>query len=174
MPTKKQVSKIQRKKNSIRKSVWPDIDQKPLWRRDEHDGWLTVPRAMPLVLRIMDNLAPKGKPVSNTYFDMWCRTYDDSFVIVSNPREMAFYAGFTGERAETTWTSRVRILEELAFIEVKGGVMPINYVLLLNPYLAIQQHYKQGNVSDALFNALQQRLVEIGEDALDMSDNESE
>lgn len=56
---------------------------------------------MALLLRIMDMLAPNGKPVSATHFDLWCRTYDDSFVIVSKAREMAYFAGFTGEGRTT-------------------------------------------------------------------------
>ena len=103
LKNKKQLRKITKQKLSIRQSVWPDLDQNVLWHWKKTDGWLNIPRAMPLILRIMDMVAPKGKPVSQTYLDLWCRTFDDSFVIASKPREMAFYSGFTGERAERTW-----------------------------------------------------------------------
>jgi hypothetical protein len=116
---------------------------------------------MPLLLQIMDNLS-KGKPVSSTYFDLWCRTYDDSFVVVNKSREMAFFSGFTGERAERTWMTRVRTLEKLKFIEVKDGPNgPISYVLLLNPYLVVKCHFDDGLVNAASFNALKQRMIEI-------------
>jgi hypothetical protein len=69
--------------------------------RAHSDGWLSIPRAMPLLLQIMDNLS-KGKPVSSAYLDLWCRTYDDSLIVANKSREMAFFSGFTGERAERT------------------------------------------------------------------------
>lgn len=166
MVSKRSKSKIERKKEQIKASIWPKLDNDKLWDRKKSDGWLSVPRAMPLILRIIDSLAPKGKPISATYFDIWCRTYDDSFVIVSKPREMAYYSGFTGERAEGTWASRIRTLDDLGFINVKGGVSRINYILVFNPYLIIKQYYEQGKINTDMYNALQERLIETGADDL--------
>jgi hypothetical protein len=160
--SKKRLNKIARQKQSIRNSVWPDLDEGRLWSREKSDGWLSIPRAMPLLMRIMDMLAPKGKPVSQTYLDLWCRTYDDSFVIVSKPREMAYYSGFSGERAERTWAIRMRILKELGFVDIKEGTNgPIHYVLVLNPYHAIKRNYERGLVPEAAYNALKERVIEI-------------
>lgn len=171
--THKPPKKIALQKLEIRASLWPDLDENRLWHRAKSDGWLSVPRSLPLILRIMDSLAPKGKPVSQTYFDLWCRTYDDSFVIVSKPREMAFYSGFSGERAQHTWASRIEILESLEFIEVKGGVHGrINYVLLLNPYHIVKKYHEAGKVSNHYYNALRERAIEIG--AKDMNADQSE
>lgn len=168
MVSKKRKSRIAKKKEQIRNNIWPKLNESLLWKREVSAGWLSVPRAMPLILRIADLLAPKGKPVSSTYFELWCRTYDDSFVIVSNPREMAYFSGFSGERAVSTWSSRIRILCELGFIRVEGsGVTPINYILLINPYLVIKAQHAEKNVSDPVYNSLQQRLIEIGADDLD-------
>lgn len=162
MANKKQVSKIARQKREIRKSVWPELDESDLWLYKNSDGWLTIPRAMPLLLRIMDMLAPKGKPISHTYLDLWCRTFDDAFVIVSNPREMAYYSGFSGERAEGTWASRMRILKELGFIDFREGASgPMNYVLIFNPYQIIKRHHEEGNLNNAAFTALKTRAIEI-------------
>jgi len=165
--TKKSLNKIARKKAQMRGRLWPDLDESQLWERKTSAGWLSMPRAMPLILRIMDTLAPKGKPVSQTYLDLWCRTYDDSFVIVSKPREMAYHSGFSGERAESTWATRMRTLRDLGFIDIKEGVSPINYALLYNPYYVIKKHYQEKRLSDAEFTALQQRLLDIGADDLD-------
>jgi len=116
---------------------------------------------MPLLLQIMDALS-KGKPVSSTYLDLWCRTYDDAFVVVNKSREMAFFAGFTGERAERTWMTRVRALEAMGFIEIKDGPNgPISYILILNPYHVVKALYEDGKVNSAFFNALNQRMIEI-------------
>ena len=66
--SKKRLSKIARQKLRMRTSLWPDIDQKDLWFYRERDGWLTIPRAMPLLMRIMDDMSI-GKPISSTYFE---------------------------------------------------------------------------------------------------------
>lgn len=156
-------TKIADRKLKLRQKLWPDTTDDDLWHRKTAKGWLTVPRTMPIILRTMDMLAPKGKPVSATYLDLWCRTYDDSFVTVSKPREMAYFAGFTGERAHHTWVSRVRQLQELGFIEYKGGASgPVNYVLLLNPYRVIRQHIEAGVLREDAANALQERMIEVG------------
>src|SRR5262249_9405805 len=131
------------------------------------DGWLSIPRAMPLLLRVMDNLS-KGKPVSSTYLDLWCRTYDDSFVVANKSREMAFFSGFTGERAERTWANRMRILADLGFIEIAEGPNgPISYVLVYNPYQVVRRHVADGLINAATYNALKQRMIEIGAQDLD-------
>ena len=160
--------KIAERKLKLRKKLWPNVCDQELWFRKASKGWLTVPRTMPLILRIMDMLAPKGKPVSATYFDLWCRTYDDSFVTVSMPRQMAYFAGFTGERAHYTWASRIRELGELGFIEYKGGASgPVNYVLIRNPYRVILQHIQSGKLREEVVNVLQERMIEVGATDLD-------
>lgn len=172
--SKKQRSKIARKKMEIRTSLWPDLERSRLWDRQKSDGWLSVPRPMPLLLQIMDSLS-NGKPVSSTYLDLWCRTYDDSFVIASKQREMAYYSGFTGERAVRTWMTRVRILADLGFIDIKEGPNgPISYVLLFNPYLVVREQHDAGNVNAALYNSLVERMIEIGAHDLDEPEAEPE
>jgi hypothetical protein len=166
-PTKKALSKIARKKERLKRQLWPDLDSSRLWDRQKSAGWLSVPRAMPLILRIVDMLSEKGKPVSSTYLDLWCRTFDDSFIIVTNPHEMAYYAGFTGERAQSTWATRMRILERLEFIATKEGSIPMNYVLLFNPYQVIKRHREEGSVGDVAYTLLLQRMLDIGADDLD-------
>ena len=142
--------------------MWPELTERELWIYKDTDGWLTIPRSLPLLLRIMDMLAPKGKPVSQTYLDLWCRTFDDGFVIVTNPREMAYYSGFGGERAEGTWTSRMKLLKDLEFIDFKAGASgSMNYVLIYNPYRVIKRHYDAGCVREEAYTALKARTIEI-------------
>lgn len=75
---------------------------------------------MPLMLSIMDDLS-EGQPVSSTYLELWCRAFDECFVTLSKTREMAFHAGFTGQRGERTWRSRMKILADRSFIDIKEG-----------------------------------------------------
>ncbi|WP_349621994.1 hypothetical protein [Azospirillum argentinense] len=172
---KKARSKVAAKKLKLRAQLWPELDEARLWHRSEKVGFVTIPRAMPLILGIMDDMS-KNKPVSSTYFDLWCRTYDDSFVVISKPREHAFSSGFTGQRAEGAWAARMRILENLGFIAVQPGPSgPMNYVLIWNPYEVIHKHKINRNevIRDDSWNALQQRVVEIGADDLEIEENEA-
>jgi len=167
MDSKKRQTKIARQKLALRDSLWPKLDDNRLWMRERSDGWLSIPRSMPLLLQIMDNLS-KGKPVSSTYLDLWCRTYDDSFIVANKSREMAFFSGFTGERAERTWASRMRILADLGFIDIAEGPNgSISYVLIYNPYQVVRNHVEKGHINSATFNALKQRMIEIGAQDLD-------
>ena len=170
--SKKRLSKIARQKLRMRDTLWPELDEARLWSRERSDGWLSVPRPMPLLMKIMDSLS-KGKPVSSTYLDLWCRTYDDSFVIANKDREMAYFSGFSGERAVRTWTMRMRTLKDLGFIDIKSGPNgPISYVLIFNPYLVVRHLYEAGQINETFFNSLAQRMIEIG--AHDLSDPPAE
>jgi len=123
---------------------------------------------MPLIMNIMDDMA-KGQPVSSTYFDLWCRTFDEGFVTLSKPREMAFHAGFDGQRAERTWKARLQILADLHFISLKEGPSgPASYALLLNPYKVIKWHYemKRPGLRHDKYNALLERAIEIGDESM--------
>ena len=75
----------------------------------------------------------------------------------------AYYSGFSRERAERTWATRMRILKELGFIDIKPGTNgPIHYVLLWNPYHVIRSGYEKGLLKNDAYNALKERMIEIG------------
>lgn len=123
---------------------------------------------MPLILRIMDYLAGKGCPVSSVYLDIWCRTFDESFLQITKADEMATYSGFTGQRASRTWRERIAKLKELGFIDIKYGLTKdVPFVLLPNPYHVIAKAYAKGDVPVDMWNALIVRCAEIGADDLD-------
>ncbi len=162
---------ITRAQLQLRDKLWPELKEDRLWSRlrMETKGFITVPRCMPLILQIMDSLS-KGKPVSSTYLDLWCRTFDESLVTLNKPQEMAFHSGFTGQRTVTTWRSRVKILSDLEFIDVKSGPSgPMSYALVYNPYLVIKDHHakKTPGIGEDQYNALIARAIEIGAKDLD-------
>lgn len=167
--TKIRQNKITRKQLKLREQLWPSLDEARLWTRMKKDGYTTIPRAMPLILQIMDDLS-KGKPVSSTYLELWCRAYDECFVTLTKPTEMAFHSGFTGQRALATWRNRIEILANLEFIDIKPGPSgPMSYSLLWNPYEVIKKHHdaKHAEIAQDAYNALLARTVEIGADDLD-------
>jgi len=57
----------------------------------------------------------------------------------------------------------MKLLTELGFIAAEPGSSgDFHYVLLLNPYLVVKQLRDSGKVPDATFNALCDRMQQIG------------
>ena len=163
-------SRIGIRQLELRQQLWPQVGEAELWLRNIRNGFTTVPRTFPLIFQIMDSLS-KGKPVSPAYFDLWCRAFDECFVVLNKPKEIAFNAGFTGQRAEQTWQTRISLLNGLGFINTQPGPSgPMSYALILNPYKVIKGHSKKKEVSTELYNALLVRAIEIG--ANDLSEQE--
>lgn len=163
--------RMKEKRLALRQDLWPNVSNNQLWVRTEKKtkGFITLPRNMPLIMSIMDDMS-KGKPLSLTYLALWCRSFDESMVTVANPMQLAFEAGFSGQRAELTWAHRMKLLTELGFIDHKPGSSgPYSHVLIWNPYKVIKRHYeeKTAHVQEATYNALLQRCHEIG--ATDLS-----
>lgn len=166
------VSAIAKKQQAIRDELWPGVASY-LWHRSSHKGFATIPKTLPLVLRVMDGMAPKGAPVSTTYLALWCATWDNSFVALK-PRELAFAADFNGQRAERTWQSRMRTLQRLGFIDIKPGRQgEFAYAVIFNPHLVIRQHRAKGTpgVYDADYAALTETAYDVG--AKDMIGDEA-
>jgi hypothetical protein len=160
---------IVQKQLDQREALWPKSEPR-LWYRKVHDGFTTIPKTMPLILQIMDEMS-KGKPLSSTYLGLWCATWDNSFVNISKPQEMAHGAGFSGQRAEYTWSARMKLLHELGFIDIKPGKSgAISHVIIWNPHLVIREHYEKGTLGlvEATYNMLLDRALEIG--ARDMTE----
>jgi hypothetical protein len=159
----------------LRARLWPGIADENLWSRHDRNGFTTVPRAMPLIMSIMDGLS-KNKPVSSAYLEVWCRAYDQGFTVLKHD-EMAFHAGFSGERAVRTWKERLRILNELGFINLKEGPSgPESYALILNPYHVVEQHRTKGTpgLTEARYNTMIARMSEIGATDLDQPEASTE
>ena len=164
--TKRTRAKIDRRTKQLRDNLWRDAPSR-IWEYERSDGWLNIPRSMPVIMRILDSLT-KGQPVSATYLELWCRTYNNGFVTASRSREMAFFSGFDGERATRTWLSRIRKLQELGFLDVKEGPSgPVSYILIENPYISMKRLRVEGLILDQYWNALIARMIEIGADDLD-------
>lgn len=158
--TAKKISKAQEKAKALRDSVWPDLDEQMLWNRKSVSGFTTIPRTMPLVMNIIDALT-KNKPAGSSYFVMWCRTFDHSLLVIDNPMTLAVEAGFSGERALSTWKDRMRSLVELGFIDAKEGPSgPYHYVLLFNPHKVVWG--LRSRIQESTFRQLQTRAIEIG------------
>lgn len=166
-------SAILKRQLEVRKRLWPNVSDEMTWSRRERDGFVTMPRAMPLIMRIMDYLSGKGSPVSSVYLDIWCRTFDEAFIQITKTEEMATYAGFSGQRAVRTWRERLVKLQELGFVDIKTGLSKeVQFALILNPYHVIAKAYAAGDVPVEMWNALIVRSAEIGATDLDDVDED--
>lgn len=161
--TKKRASKMSKRTLELRGQLWPDLDESLLWDRTRAKGFTTIPRTMPFILDIMDDLAGKGTPVSKAYLGLWCRIFDEGMLELKDYHDLASESGFTGQRAVHTWKQRMSILVELGFIKAESGQKgDYDYILLLNPYNVIKSHYDSGNVSKPKYIAFFSRAQAIG------------
>lgn len=164
---KLRASKMSKKALALRQQLWPKLDETKLWDRTVKKGFTTIPRTMPHVLQIMDDLAEPNKPVSNTYLSLWCRVFDESMIEIKNYGELAFEAGFSGQRAVTVWKGRMKNLVDLGFIAAEAGATGLyDYILLFNPYVIIKEHYESERVQKHKYTALLARSQDIGADDL--------
>lgn len=159
---------IAKKQVEIRSKLWPDLEPAMLWHM-ENEGWSAVPRLMPLMMSIMDDLSGKGYPVGQTYLEMWCRLREEQFLTLNRPEEMAFHAGFEGQRALRTWKDRVQRLANLGFIGLKSGPLgDLSYAVFYNPYHVIKRAFLNGQVQERKWQSLIVRANEIS--AFDIDD----
>lgn len=156
----KKAAKAQEKNKMLRDSFWPDVDEGLLWDRKLVKGFTSIPRTMPVLMNIINTLT-KNKPAGLAYFVLWCRAFDHSMLAIDNPMTLASEAGFTGERALSTWKDRMASLKRLGFIDSKTGPAgPYHYVLLFNPHKIIWNLRDQ--IQEGLFQQLQVRAIDIG------------
>ena len=165
--------RINRKREQLRDQLWEDIDESKLWDRNSFKGFISIPRTLPLICKILDELSEKG-PLSDAYYTLWSYNNDQNFIEITNPSEVAFSAGFTGQRAIQTWTNKMRELIRLGFISAKEGSSgEFNYILLWEPHIVILNHEK--NKTPGLFpvsvTELKSRLAKIGTTKIEVDED---
>lgn len=161
---------ITKRREEERDRIFPKAAAR-IWNRKDrrNKGFTTVPRVMPLICAIMDAHS-KGSPLSAVYTDLWYKVFDEMYLVIESPHERAFFAGFGGQRAVTTWTIRMRKLAELGLIETKEGSRgEFHHVLIRNPdeaIAALEAKAKAKRAGDKdlhqLFEVYHQRRREVG------------
>lgn len=141
---------------------FPNVPTPWLWHRKTNDGYISIPRTMPIAMQAIDAQS-KGQPAGHTLFSLWARSPDHPVLTIENPSTFAAEAGFLGERAVDTWRRRMRKLRELYFIQSKAGPSgEFHYVLLLNPNAAIEGLWTSKLIQSGLYSRFVDRLAEIG------------
>lgn len=154
-----------------RNNLWKPLDKindddRIFWEQTgkKKKGFVNIPRSLPLILKIMDVLSPKGKPVSSTYLALWCRDFGTGFIEIKDLDLLAIEAGFKGARATTTLNSRLKILEsdKLGFIRTKKGLTKkYESILMINPMLIIYLTHKDNSYVKDLYNLLYARNTDM-------------
>lgn len=155
--------KILKQDQMIIKTHWPNINStSEVWSRKSSDGFTTIPRAMPYILRSMDDLS-SGKPLSRTYLSLWFRVHDSGLVRIKDHSSLAYESGFAGQRAVNTWESRMTSLNRMGFIKIAASpINKFNYVLIRNPFVVIKELKNKKRINESSFLQLKLRLDEVG------------
>jgi hypothetical protein len=162
--------KMQKKNLKLREKLWADVPDEDLWLRQNQKGFTTIPRTMPIIVNIIDALT-KSTSAGNTYFVLWCRSFDAQVIEVQNPADLAAESGFSGERAVSTWRQRMKSLKALGLIKCEEGTIhEYQYILLLNPHKVIRA--MEGQIPKKLYAQLITRAFDVG--AKDMTEEEDE
>ncbi|MBO2618328.1 hypothetical protein [Shewanella algae] len=156
-------NKLTKKREALLEQFWGDeLEQLKIWSRHEHDGFASIPRTLPYVCHIIDKLSGTGVPLSQTYMALWCRMSDEGLIEIKEKETIAYESGFSGQRAVHTWTTRMKKLHELGFIDCRKGTCgDFHYTLLLNPMATIKNIYED-KPKDEAYNNLAARMAEVG------------
>lgn len=167
---------IRSKDTEIRDQFFPDAEAR-MWDRQRFHGFTTVPRTMPLIQRAMNELAEKGKPLAETYFALWCATWDNAFVRLGRAPDIAYAAGFTGQRGVRTFYDRVRRLAVLGFVDVRDSAgQAMGLAFLPNPHVVLLRLWECRNdhaatpelltalkgLTESTYNAFLERAIDVG------------
>lgn len=153
----------------IRQLHWPDVDEKQLWLLTDRKrgGFAQVPRTLALMVSAISDIAKrksgKAVPAGKTYFVLWLHTFGEGLVKVDSEADMAYEAGYGGERNISTFRIHMNILKDLGLIDYKAGNRsPMQYVLMLNPYQVFKRLHADKLVTDLQYAALLERASAIG------------
>jgi hypothetical protein len=168
--------KIKERYEEKRNLAWPGLigvseTNRVLWEQSVKKGFVNIPRAMPYILNILDYLSKNsgGTPVSSTYLSLWCRDFGTGFIEIKDIDELAVEAGFSGSRAVTTLSTRIKTLSSednkgLGFIRTsKSGTGKYKSILLLNPFLIIRLKFNDGTLPKELYDTIYSRCIDVGD-----------
>lgn len=159
----------------LRDTYWPDAEDR-LWDRGRMDGYATVPKTLPILMRAMDELS-NGKPLGATYFALWCATWDNGFVRLGRSTDLPYASGFTGARGVRLWQERMKILESFGFVELRpSGEHKLGLAFLPNPNIVLLRLWHDkvkasagpfvppglGGLREATFTAFFERALDVG------------
>jgi hypothetical protein len=149
------------KRKVIRERVFGDETNYKLWNRQKDNGYVHLPRVLPLVVNILDSVS-KGKPLGSTYLALWFRTFDEMIVDTTDESSIAYESGFHSERRITSWQGRVALLENFGFIKTQKIGTRYQYVLLLHPVKAVEELNANNLIQKEMYDLFMHRAYTVG------------
>lgn len=166
---------VRSKDIELRDTYFEDAGDR-IWDRTKHHGFATVPKTMPLLMRALDELS-KGKPLGQTYFALFCATWDNGFVRLGRSTDLPYSSGFTGPRGVRGWQERMKLLESFGFVEIRAsGDQKFGLAFLPNPNIILlnlwEKKMTQGKgpfkpeglagLQEATMSAFLERAIDVG------------
>lgn len=166
---------VRSKDIELRDTYFEDAGDR-IWDRTKHHGFATVPKTMPLLMRALDELS-KGKPLGQTYFALFCATWDNGFVRLGRSTDLPYASGFTGPRGVRGWQERMKLLESFGFVEIRAsGDQKFGLAFLPNPNIILlnlwEKKMTQGKgpfepeglagLKEATMSAFLERAIDVG------------
>lgn len=160
--TSKPVTKAATRRHEMVDNLWPGA-RPHLWHRTREDGYSSVPRTLPLIMSLIDDLG-HGKDASRVYFDLWCRQMDDCYVEVTDEETFAYSSDYyTPGRNVRSWRERVDILQNLGFVSVEpNGSRKYGHILLRHPHAVIRTLHEANKIPANWWGAFTKRATEVG------------
>lgn len=166
---------VRSKDIELRDTYFEDAGER-IWDRKRHHGFATVPKTMPLLMRALDELS-KGKPLGQTYFALFCATWDNGFVRLGRSTDLPYASGFTGPRGVRGWHERMKLLESFGFVEIQpSGDQKFGLAFLPNPNIVLLNLWEKkmsqgkgpfepeglGGLQEATMSAFLERAIDVG------------
>src|SRR6266511_1186424 len=163
MFTSKPGKKASERRREMREHLWPGAE-KTIWSRKTDNGYATIPRTLPLIMTLINELSPKPSgDASRVYLDLWSRSYDEAYVEIVDEADHAYAAGFLRSRAVRSWRERMRVLADLGFIKLKGKRgREFAYVLLVHPHDVVEALRVRPDFPADWYNSFIERENQVG------------
>lgn len=149
------------KRKAVRERIFGDEANYKLWNRQKDNGYVHLPRVLPLVVNILDSVS-KGKPLGSTYLALWFRTFDEMLVDTTDESTIAYESGFHSERRITSWQGRIALLESFGFIKTQKIGTRYQYVLLLHPVKAVEALNDKDLIQKEMYDLFMHRAYTVG------------
>ena len=136
------------KRRAERQRIWPNVENELLWFPKESGNFAQIPRITPFIMQAIDQIVKKktdkSMQASKTYLALLCNLWNQSYIKIDRPNEMARASGFSTQRAIKTWNSHMRTLRDLGFIDTREGASSeFTYILIYHPYKVIEEKYSE-------------------------------
>lgn len=140
-----------------------------MWPPEAGGGWAKVPRVLAIILQLLRLKTVRGtargtEDPGSVYVELLTHVWGEGVFEIEDERKHAEAAGYQrGERQLRTWRERMRALVDLGFIcTAPHGTSEFDYVIIVNPYIAVENLYRQKRIGEGWWLAFRERWVKEG------------